>query len=416
MKFDTVVLGAGVVGVCIALHLQKRGRAVALVDRKLPGRETSYGNAGLLQREGVYPYALPRDIGTLLHYARNDSIDVRYEAAALPRLAPFLWEYWKNSEPARHAEIARLYAPLIEHSVGEHEALAREAHAQTLLKPTGWIKVFHKTDSRDSGLRDAELWEREFDVKYQALDAAQLRQAEPHLSRDLIGGIHHTGAVAVTDPGALVTAYAALFERLGGRIFTGDATTLEAEGSGWSVNTQAGMIQASTAVVALGPWARDVTTALGYKLPLEVKRGYHMHYESSGDSVLNHPILSVDGGFLLAPMDRGIRLTTGVELAERDAAKTPLQLDRAEPLARALYPLAGRIDSEPWMGRRPCTPDMMPVIGAAPRHSNLWFAFGHAHHGLTLGAITGRLIAEMMTGEPTVLDASPYRAGRFAAA
>ena len=142
MKFDTVVLGAGIVGVSVAVHLQKRGRRVALVDRKQPGNETSFGNAGLIQREGVYPYAFPRDLGTLLRYARNQSPDVRYHADAILKTAPFLWQYWRNSHPAKHAAIARSYATLIEHCVDEHRALAAEAGASALLRPTGWIKVF----------------------------------------------------------------------------------------------------------------------------------------------------------------------------------------------------------------------------------------------------------------------------------
>jgi D-amino-acid dehydrogenase len=416
MKFDTIVLGAGIVGVSIAVHLQKRGRSVALVDRKPPGRETSFGNAGLLQREGVYPYALPRDLRTLLHYARNDSIDIHYHRSALLKLAPFLLQYWRNSEPARHAAIARLYAPLIEHSVVEHETLARDAGIESLLRPIGWIKVFHKTATLDRELRVAQRWHSEYGVQYRALDRSQLQHAEPHLSRALVGGLHYTDAVSISDPGALVEGYAAYFERLGGRFFIGDANTLDPTGNTWRVLTQEGSISASSAVVALGPWAKDVTTALGYRLPLEVKRGYHMHYVAQAGAVLNHPVLDLDNGFLLAPMTRGIRLTTGAELAQRDAPQTPVQLKRAEPHARSLFPLVERIDAEPWMGRRPCTPDMMPVIGPAPRHKNLWFAFGHAHHGLTLGAVTGRMIAEMMTGEEPVIDATPYRAERFGAA
>ncbi len=138
-----------------------------------------------------------------------------------------------------------------------------------------------------------------------------------------------------------------------------------------------------------------------------------MHYAPQPGTVLNHPVLDVDNGFLLAPMARGIRLTTGVELADRDAPKTPVQLTRAEPVARTLFPLGERVDDEPWMGRRPCTPDMMPIIGPAPRHKTMWFAFGHAHHGLTLGAVTGRLIASMMTGEEPFIDVTPFRADRF---
>jgi D-amino-acid dehydrogenase len=124
-------------------------------------------------------------------------------------------------------------------------------------------------------------------------------------------------------------------------------------------------------------------------------------------------VLDLERGYLLAPMARGIRLTTGAEFADRDDSKTPVQLERAEPVAKGLFPLGRRVDSESWMGSRPCTPDMMPIIGPAPRHKGLWFAFGHAHHGLTLGPVTGRLIAEMMTGAAPFTDPKPYRADRF---
>ncbi|RAS34431.1 FAD dependent oxidoreductase [Paraburkholderia bryophila] len=138
-----------------------------------------------------------------------------------------------------------------------------------------------------------------------------------------------------------------------------------------------------------------------------------MHYAPQGAARLNHPVLDAETGYVLAPMAQGIRLTTGAEIALYDAPKTPTQLAVVEPVARKLFPLGERLDDEPWMGRRPCTPDMMPIIGPARNHRDLWFAFGHAHHGLTLGPITGRLIAEMMTGEETVVDARPFRAERF---
>jgi len=138
-----------------------------------------------------------------------------------------------------------------------------------------------------------------------------------------------------------------------------------------------------------------------------------MHYSPRAGARLNHPVLDVENGYLLAPMARGIRLTTGAEIALRDAPKTPTQLAAVEPIARTLFPLDQRVDDQPWMGARPCTPDMMPVIGRAGKHQGLWFAFGHAHHGLTLGPVTGRLIAEMMTGEQTVVDPRPFRVDRF---
>jgi D-amino-acid dehydrogenase len=410
MKFDTVVLGAGIVGVCVAVHLQKRGRQVALVDRKLPGNETSFGNAGLIQREGVYPYAFPRGLDTLLRYARNQSADVRYHADAILKTAPFLWQYWRNSHPARHAAIAKSYATLIEHCVSEHRALAADAGASALLRPIGWMKVFRTAAARDAELRLAEQWHREYEVEFEALDAARLQQMEPDLDKTLLGGLRYPASDSVSDPNALVTAYARYFEALGGRFFIGDADTLR---DGWQVDTEAGTISASSAVVALGPWSDRASTRLGYRLPLAVKRGYHMHYEPQGTARLNHPVLDAEGGYVLAPMARGIRLTTGAEIANLDAPKTPAQLAAVEPVARTLFPLGKRLDEEPWMGRRPCTSDMMPIIGPAKKHAGLWFAFGHAHHGLTLGPITGRLIAEMMTGEETFVDPRPFSVERF---
>ncbi|MFM0493712.1 FAD-binding oxidoreductase [Paraburkholderia caledonica] len=410
MKFDTVVLGAGIVGVCVAVHLQQRGRRVALVDRKLPGNETSFGNAGLIQREGVYPYAFPRGLGALLRYARNQSLDVRYHGDALVHAAPFLWKYWRNSEPVKHAAIARSYSTLIEHCISEHRELAANAGASALLRPIGWIKVFRSNAAQDAEVRLAEKWHREYGVEFETLDAARLQQAEPDLDKALQGGLRYTQADSVSDPNALVTAYAKYFETLGGRIFTGDANTLR---NGWEVTTDAGTIAASSVVVALGPWSDVITSRLGYSLPLGVKRGYHMHYSPRAGAHLNHPVLDVENGYLLAPMARGIRLTTGAEIALRDAPKTPTQLAAVEPIARTLFPLDQRVDDQPWMGARPCTPDMMPVIGRAGKHQGLWFAFGHAHHGLTLGPVTGRLIAEMMTGEQTVVDPRPFRVDRF---
>jgi D-amino-acid dehydrogenase len=410
IKFDTVVLGAGIVGVCVAVHLQRRGRQVALVDRKLPGNETSFGNAGLIQREGVYPYAFPRGLGALLRYARNQSLDVRYHGDALVHAAPFLWKYWRNSEPVKHAAIARSYSTLIEHCISEHRELAANAGASALLRPIGWIKVFRSNAAQDAEVRLAEKWHREYGVEFETLDAARLQQAEPDLDKALQGGLRYTQADSVSDPNALVTAYAKYFETLGGRIFTGDANTLR---NGWEVTTDAGTIAASSVVVALGPWSDVITSRLGYSLPLGVKRGYHMHYSPRAGAHLNHPVLDVENGYLLAPMARGIRLTTGAEIALRDAPKTPTQLAAVEPIARTLFPLDQRVDDQPWMGARPCTPDMMPVIGRAGKHQGLWFAFGHAHHGLTLGPVTGRLIAEMMTGEQTVVDPRPFRVDRF---
>lgn len=413
MRADAVVLGAGIVGVSVAVHLRKRGLAVMLVDRRGPGEETSFGNAGLIQSEGIFPYGFPHDFGALVRYAMNNTTDAHYHLRALPKLAPFLARYWWASRPTRHAAIARCYAPLIQRSVPEHLVLVKEAGAMDLIRQRGWIKLFRTEGPMNVALQEAEALRREFGVNYADLDAAALAEKEPHLNGGLMGGLHWTDPASVSDPHALTMAYVRLFERLGGKFLTGDAATLDPAGRGWRVMTEAGALVADHAVIALGPWSDIVVRRLGYRIPFAVKRGYHMHYEPARNAVLNHTVLDLERGYLLAPMARGIRLTTGAEFAERDAPKTPVQLERAEPVAKTLFPLGSRVDPEPWMGSRPCTPDMMPIIGPAPRHKSLWFTFGHAHHGLTLGPVTGRLIAEMMTGAPSFTDPKPYRADRF---
>jgi D-amino-acid dehydrogenase len=410
MKFDAVVLGAGMVGTAIALHLQQRAMTVALVDRKPPGSETSFGNAGLIQQDAVYPYAFPRELSQVLRYASNRSLDVRYHVRALPRLAPFLFGYWFHSEPGRHAAIARSYAALVEHCGSEHRRLAASAGAAGLLRSGGWLKVFRTEQKLADEHLAAQRWHTEFGVAFDLLDAARLQALEPCLGPALRGGIRYTSSMSVGDPQALVQAYAGHFERLGGRIFRGDASTLA---PGWSVATESGPVEARAVVVAMGPWSDTLCARLGYRVPLGVKRGYHMHYAAQPGAALNHPVLDAEKGYLLAPMARGIRLTTGVEMALRDAPASPKQLALAEPVARGIFPLGARLDAQPWLGSRPCLPDMLPVIGPGRQHDNLWFAFGHGHHGLTLGPITGRLVAEMMTGAPTLVDVHPFRLERF---
>lgn len=407
---DALVLGAGIVGISVAVHLQKRGRATVLVDRRGAAEETSYGNAGLVQREGVYPYGFPHDFGALFRYGLNRTIDAHYHPSAIPRLAAFLWRYWHHSRPRRHAAIARTYAQLINHCIEEHQALMRESGAEDLARPTGWMKVFRTERERDKRFAEAERWRQEFGLNFRVLNAKQIQEAEPHLAPVLAGALHWIDPLAVIDPQALALKYLKLFETLGGRFVQGNAASLE---PGWKLRTVDGEVSARDVVVALGPWSDVVTKRLGYALPLAVKRGYHMHYRAAGHAVLNHPVLDQERGYFLAPMRRGIRLTTGAEFALRDAIRTPVQLGRAEPIARDLFPLAERLDTEPWMGSRPCTPDMMPVIGPAPRHQGLWFAFGHAHHGLTLGPVTGRLVAEMVCGDRPFVDPAAFRADRF---
>jgi D-lysine oxidase len=409
LKADVLVLGAGMVGVSAALHLQRLGRDVILVDRhEHAGEETSYGNAGLIECASVFPYMFPRDFKQILQYALNRSPQVRYSLSDLPDFLPWLLRYYFASSPKRALHSAMAELPLIQRSLVEHEALIAEAGVPELLRRTGWLKLFRSEPSFTKAAHDAEL-ARQYGVPSEILDNKAITAREPHLTGDFTGAVYLPTPGFIADPGALAKAYAALFVRKGGRFVVADARSLTQEGGGWRVNGAA----AREAVVALGPWSDLVFRPLGYSIPLGIKRGYHLHLKPGGNAVLNHPVLDSDLGFVLAPMNQGIRLTSGVEFARRDAPPAPIQIERALPRARTLFPLGEAIEAKPWMGARPCLPDMLPVIGRAPRHPGLWFDFGHQHHGLTLGPVTGRLLAEMMTGAAPFADPRPFAADRF---
>jgi D-amino-acid dehydrogenase len=413
IKTDVLVLGAGMVGVGAALHLQQRGRDVILVDRsELAGEGTSFGNAGIIECASVFPYMFPRDFGQILQYALNRTPQVRYSLADLPAFLPWLLRYYLASSPERALHSAMSELPLIRRSLVEHEALIAEAGVPELLRRTGWIKLYRSEVTLASALGDFER-ARQYGVAGEVLDGKAIAAREPNLTGEFSGAIHFPAPGFVPDPGGLAKAYAALFQRKGGRFLVGDAKTLEQTAGGWRVGGAGGTAAAREVVVALGPWSDLVFRPLGYAIPLGVKRGYHVHLAARGNAVLHHPVLDSDRGFVLAPMNRGIRLTTGVEFARRDAPPTPVQLARALPRAHALFPLGEAIDATPWIGARPCLPDMLPVIGKAPRHAGLWFDFGHQHHGLTLGPATGRLLAEMMTGETPFADPGPFAVERF---
>ena len=414
---EIIVLGAGMVGVGTALALQQRGHAVTLIDRTQPGRETSYGNAGIIQREAVRPYAFPRDVATLARIVSGRSNDAHYHVGALSRMAPQLFRYWASSAPRRYAAVVQAYSRLIEHCVTEHAGWIEAAGATDLVRKDGWLQMYRSGQAFEAAAAQAVTVARAHGLACAVLDSAALAAAQPVLRMALAGAVHWKDPWTVLDPGELVACYARLFLKRGGSFATGDALTLRADGAGWVVETGAAAqarvpVSGAHAVIALGPWADTLTRRLGYRLPLFVKRGYHRHFAC--EAMPGMPVLDVERGTLLAPMARGLRITTGAEFARQDAPATPVQLLRAEASARELVRLGHPVEADPWLGSRPCTADMLPVLGAAPHHPGLWFNFGHAHQGFTLGPVTGRLLAELISGEKPFVDPAPYLAQRFA--
>lgn len=409
----SIVLGAGMIGVSVAWHLLQRGHDVTLIDRREPGQETSFGNAGIIQREAVRPYAFPRDMQTLLSVLPNRRVDIRYRPGGMLNAASPLLRYWHNSGPKAYSRIVPEYASLIQLCLDTHAPMIKAAGAEQLVAQDGFLELFRSENRQTKRLKEAQENHERFGIQFQHLDRQQLSGMEPHLSADIIGAIHWLDSWVVKDPGSLVAAYAESCQQQGGRLMQSDATDIRQRSDGWEVTTPDGALQADNLVMALGPWAGKWLKPLGYHFPTFVKRGYHMHYASDEGVELNHWVMDAEVGYLLAPMRAGIRLTTGAELDNLESPAHDDQLASAEKAARKLFPLGERKDAVAWKGARPCLPDMKPVIGPAHRHKGLWLAFGHGHQGFTLGPATGMLLADMMEGKPTAIDMAPFRADRF---
>jgi D-amino-acid dehydrogenase len=409
---DAIVLGAGIVGTSIALQLVKRGLTVALIDRGGPGAETSYGNAGVIEGETLFPHAFPSSFGALLRIAFKRAPEANYHLADLPGLVPWLMDYRRNTRPQGRLDFAIKMRPLFARAVAEHEALMAESNATRHLRKHGWIKIYRSDAAFHATQRERALAD-ELGVAHRDLSTDGACALEPSLEPVFAHAVHWPDAATVSNPLAVTRAYAERFAVLGGAIVEGDARSLRRAGEGWRVDAAQGALEAGDAVVALGPWAPDVLAPLGLHLPLKFKRGYHRHYRPAEHARLRYTVVDTANGFCLAPMEQGIRLTTGAEFAARDAPATPAQIERVLPHARALLPFGEGIEARAWMGSRPCFADSMPVIGRAPGRAGLWLACGHAHWGLTLGPVTGRLVAELVTGATPFCDPTPYAAARF---
>lgn len=411
-RSDVIVLGAGIVGTSAALQLAKRGLAVTLVDRGRPGEETSYGNTGVIGGAGVYPTAFPSSLLRILSVALKQSAEANYHWSALPRLFSYLWAYRAASTPKRMDEIARVMRPLMARSIPEHETLLAESGALGYLRKNGWISIY-RSDDRFADLKPELELCQELGAQANVLDVGGTLALEPNLAPVFKHGVFWPDIASLSNPLAVTRAYAARFATLGGVFVNGDARSLHRQGNNWRVDTAEGPIDAPQAVVALGIWAPDVLEPLGIRLPLGIKRGYHRHFRPRGNATITRPTVDVENGYVLTPMEQGLRLTTGAEFADRDAPPTPVQFDRLMPAAKELFPIGERADDVTWMGRRPMFADSTPVVGPAPGQSGLWLDYGHGHYGLTLGPVTGQLLADLVTGKTPFTDPTPYRAERF---
>ncbi len=407
-----VVIGAGIVGTSCGWFLAREGHEVILLDPREPGTGTSFGNAGVLSVESCLPLARLSLLRAAPAMLLDPEAPFRLRLRHLPTLLPWLLRYVLAARPKRARRIGERLFALVGRADAAHDLVIAECGLAGLLRPTGWLKVAR--DAHRFAAATAE--EREaldrFGLPYRILDREELLALEPALAPEVCRALWLTADRQVSSPLAYTRGILRDLEARGGRWLQGRATGFRRAGDRLAgVVTETGELEADLVVLAAGVFSRGLAAGAGIRVPLEAERGYHLMLERNG-CPLAHPVYGIEEGFLLAPIEEAVRLTTGVELASPTAPPDYRWPRRLVPKARRLLPgLGGGIASE-WLGLRPSLPDGLPVLGRAPRLDNLYLAFGHQHLGLTLGPLSGRVIADLVAGRDPGLDLSPYAADR----
>lgn len=406
------VVGAGIVGTCSALYLQREGFDVTLVDRNGPGEGASLGNAGSLGVASIPPGSMPGLIwklpGMMTSPLAPLAVDRLYMLRAMPWFLRFLW----NSRRARVERIADARNALLSRLFEAYEPLLADAGARDLVARQGKLHVYESADGLARSAYALEMRRRR-GVKVQELTGEEAREMEPLLSPVIKCAAYFPDVRTVLNPLRLVQVLAEHFVRRGGVLLRETVTGFEigADGPG-RMMTDAGGHDVDKVVIAAGAWSKPLAAQMGLNPPLEAERGYHAMITDPGIKI-GASITSNDRYVVLTQMEHGLRVSGIAQFSGLHSEPDYSLADRVLENARIIVPsLEGEAASQ-WVGPRPSLPDSLPIIGPSPRYSKVYFAFGHDHVGLATGAITGRLIGELLAGRPSTVDLTPYRADRF---
>lgn len=407
-----LVIGAGVVGLACAFRIAREGRGVTLVDRDQPGRGTSFGNAGHVATEQVYPLASPEVVRGALGYLldRHSALRIRpgYALRILPWLARMAWA-------ARAKGFARGVAAL---SALQSTAAADLAHllalagSPGLLHADGHLVLVERAASLAPARAEIDFLARH-EVRAEWLPAAEVKAAVPELAAPIEGAWHYRGTAHVEDPFAVSQALERALRSAGGEVATADIAAIESRGDGFAARARDGRsFEAAQVVLCCGAFSKPLAASLGYRIPLDTERGYHVTLPKAFPR-FRVPVASFERKAIMTPMSGGLRMTSTVELGGLDLPPDPHRWALIERHLADLVPSMPAEGATRWMGFRPTLPDYLPVLGRVPDGRNAYFAFGHQHLGLTLSGVTARVIANIVAGREAGLDLAPFRADRF---
>ncbi len=408
---DVLVVGAGIVGVSAALNLQRRGLRVTLADRRAPGEGASFGNAGILVPGAVTPVPVPGLLGKAPGMLLRGKGPLFLRWPYLPVLLPWLARYLANGTDRNVRRIAAALTPIIGDSLEEHRALARGTPAEAHIRAQPYLYAYRDRAAFEA---DGYGWtiRRGLGIGWREYEGDAVRELEPALGLDyrFVAALE-AGHGMVDGPGDYVKALARSFAAAGGDILEAAFTGFErAGGRVGAVQFGGRTVRAEKFLVAAGAWSARVLRPLGLRIPLESERGYHAElWEPDGGPA--RCIMLSDSKIAVTPMTGRVRFAGLVEFGGLEAGPRRAPLRAVRTGAKAFPGMTWRRETE-WLGHRPAPADSIPYIGAVPAFPNVFTAFGHHHVGLTGGARTGRLAADLIAGATPDVDMTPYRVDR----
>ena len=411
LKSSVGVIGAGIQGVCISLCLIKKGFKVTLIDRDDPGRDSaSYGNAGHFSPYASVPFNRPDVLTDVPSMLLGSSGPLALKWNYVYKMIPWFFKFIKNCSKKNMMHTARNMHQILNLAMPAYDELFQDIDISGLIENKGIIYFWNKTDLKS---RELEINIRnELGVKQQLLTPHEIHDLEPNIKKIYQGGVLYSDARHTRNPKKILLKLFNLFLKRGGNFKKQNVQIINFSSDNKPIiKTNLNSYVFDKAVVACGAFSKKLTDQVDEKIPLDTERGYHVHFRGS-DHLLSRPVIFLNKGFGITPMEQGLRVVGTVEFGGLNNPASKKRILNLVNNAKYLLPeLKDHYDE--WLGFRPTLPDFLPVMGPSKNHKNLFYSFGHHHLGWTLGAISGKIVSGMIAEENTNLDLSPYSSMRF---
>ena len=411
LKSSIGVIGAGIQGICVSLCLIKKGFKVTLLDRDDPGKDSaSYGNAGHFSPYASTPINRPDilvDVPSML-LSSTGPLSLKWNYVF--KMIPWFLKFIKNCSKKKMMHTAKYMHQILNLALPAYDELFKDIDISELVENKGIIYFWTNKDLKS---RDLEIKIRnELGVKQQLLTPHEIHDLEPHIRKIYHGGVLYPYARHARNPRKILLKLFDSFIQKGGRFEKKNVQKINFSSENKPIiQTNLNFYSFDKIVVTCGAFSKKFTDQVNEKIPLETERGYHVHFKGN-DHLLSRPVIFLNRGFGISPMEQGLRVVGTVEFGGLENPPSKKRIQNLINGAKYLFPELGKHQDE-WLGFRPTLPDFLPVIGPSKNHKNLFYSFGHHHLGWTLGAISGKILAGMIAEEKTNLDLSPYNSLRF---